>query len=146
MDYNELARRLGEISKRMFSLPEYTRMLDANRGEGVLLSYLRQHGDVTPAELSRALNVSTARIAALLNRMERNGLVVRNRHPRNNKNTIVTLLPAGTELHERLQKAFTDSVTGFLERLGEERAALFVELQGELADYMSENNRQEKDK
>ncbi|MGN0163536.1 MAG: hypothetical protein ACI4EA_08175, partial [Candidatus Ornithomonoglobus sp.] len=63
MTYPELARRLAEINKKMLKITEYTKMTDANRGEGVLLGYLRRHNsEATPAELSAALNVSTARI------------------------------------------------------------------------------------
>lgn len=137
MSYSELAGRLGEISKRMLAVPEYTRILDTNRGEGVLLSYLYFHdGAATPAELSKALNVSTARIAALLNKMEQKRLVERGKHPGNQRNTIVTLLPEGEKLHKELEMDFRSRVIKFFEILGEEKAALFVELQGELADYM----------
>lgn len=140
MTYLELARQLGEINKRMLRIPEYRELIDANQGEGVLLSYLTRHKDeATPAQLSQALDVSTARIAVLLNKMERKKLVVRQKHPDNNRNTIVKLLPDGKKLHEAQEDVFLQSVVRFFETLGEEKAALFVELQGAVVEFMRNN-------
>jgi len=143
MTYLELARQLAEVNKKMLKISEYTKMEDANRGENVLLSYLMYHnGEATPAELSEALHVSTARIAVLLNKMERKKLVERQKHPDNNRNTIVKLLPAGKKLNEEKEKDFNQGVISFFETLGEEKAALFVELQSELANFMIKNRRE----
>ena len=140
MTYMELARQLAEINKKMLKFSEYTKMTDANRGEGVLLGYLRRHNDeATPAELSDALHVSTARIAVLINKMERKQLVQRQKHPHNNRNTIVKLLPAGKKLSEKQEETFNHRVVSFFETLGEDRATLFVELQGEMVDFIMEN-------
>ncbi|MCI5892460.1 MAG: MarR family transcriptional regulator [Clostridiales bacterium] len=137
MNYLELARRLAEINKKMMKISEYTKMTDANRGEGVLLAYLRRHnGEATPTELSEALHVSTARIAVLLNKMERKQLVERQKHPNNNRNTIVKLLPNGRKLSEEQEEAFNQRVVSFFETLGEDKAALFVELQSDMVDFM----------
>lgn len=140
MTYMELAKELAEISKKMLKISEYTKMTDANRGEGVLLGYLRRHnGEATPAELSIALNISTARIAVLINKMERKNLVERQKHPHNNRNVIVRLLPDGKRLSEAQEEAFNQRVVSFFETLGEDRAALFVELQGEMVNFMMKN-------
>lgn len=137
MSYLELARQLAEIHKKMLRISEYQRITDSNRGEGVLLGYLARHGrEATPAELSEALGVSTARIAALLNKMERKGLVERQRNP-GRKNTAVKLLPDGSRLNREQEEDFCQYMVEFFERLGADRAALFVELQAEMADFMS---------
>lgn len=140
MDYLELARQLAEINKKMLKISEYTKMTDANRGEGVLLGYLRRHdNEATPTELSIALNVSTARIAVLINKMEQKKLVERQKHPENKRNTIVRLLPEGKKLSEKQEEDFNQNVVRFFETLGEEKAALFVELQSEMVDFMTKN-------
>lgn len=140
MTYLELARQLAEINKRMMKLSEYRKMTDTNRGEGVLLGYLARHDhEATPAELSGALGVSTARIAVLLNKMERKALVERQRHPENHRNIIVKLLPAGKKLNEEQEEDFNQKVVEFFKALGEEKAAMFVELQGEMVDFMMNN-------
>lgn len=144
MTYAELARQLAEINKNMVKISEYVKMTDASRGEGVLLSYLVHHDhEATPAQLSEALGVSTARIAALLNKMERKQLVARQKHPHNNRNTIVKLLPGGERLHQEQEQAFQQNVLQFFETLGQEKAALFVELQGRMVDFMTEKQKGE---
>lgn len=147
MTYLDLAHQLGEINKKMMRISEYTKMTDANRGEGILLSYLMHHNnEATPVELSEALDVSSARIAALLNKMERKKLLERQKHPDNNKNVIVKLLPDGKKMHEEQERTFNQKVVSFFETLGEEKAALYVELQGEMVDFMMKNQRGENNK
>lgn len=146
MTYLELAYQLGEINKKIMMSAEYTKMNDANRGESLLLSCLSGHdGEATPIALSEALHVSTARIAALLNKMERKNLVERQRHPENNRNVIVRLLPAGEKLHKELEKSFNQNVVSFFEKLGVEKAALYVELQSELADFLKNKQKGDSD-
>lgn len=56
----------------------YSEIESTKRGFGFLLSYLEQADkEVYAGELSKKLNVSTARIAALLKRMEQDGLITR---------------------------------------------------------------------
>lgn len=132
--------RADRDKQKMLKLSEYTRMIDTNRGEGILLGYLRRHdNEATPIELSRALNVSTARIAVLLNKMERKNFVERQKSPNNKRNTIVKLLPAGKKLSEEQENAFNQKIISFLKTLGKERAALYVELQNEMVSFMMNN-------
>ena len=138
MTYTELAQQLAEINKKMVKLPAYAEIADIGRGEGVLLSCLAQHdGQATPVELSEALDVSTARISALLNKMERKQWITRQKHPDNRKNVLVLLLPAGAQEYEARSELFSRSTIAFFETLGEERAALFVELQDEMVRFLA---------
>ena len=110
----------------MVKLSEYTKMTDTNRGEGVLLSYLVHHNnEATPVQLSEALDVSTARIAVLLNKMERKHLVKRKRHPNNNRNIIVKLLPEGKK---RLPSQFY-AVMGGVSLSGDGNGAIYGTLE-----------------
>ena len=138
MSYAELARQLAEINKKMVKLPVYTQITDIGRGEGVLLSYLAHHdGKATPVELSEALDVSTARISALLNKMERKQCITRQKHLDNRKNVLILLLPAGAQQYKERSDQFSQNTIAFFEMLGEERAALFVELQDEMVRFLA---------
>ncbi len=140
MEYLDLARRLAALNKKMLKIPAYVKMTESNRGEGVLLSYLARHcGKATPAELSGDLQVSSARIAALLNKMERKHLVKREKHLQNSRNVMVRLLPAGQERYEQQREEFFEKTMDFFHRLGEERAVLFVELQEELMNFLKKD-------
>ena len=51
---------------------------ESQKGIGFVLAYLRNsNGDVIAGDLARELNVSTARIAALLKKMEKSGYIKR---------------------------------------------------------------------
>ncbi|MGN0658967.1 MAG: MarR family winged helix-turn-helix transcriptional regulator [Emergencia sp.] len=144
MDYLKLAQELAEISKTMLKIAEYRKLSDSNQGEGVLLGCLRRHGgEATPAELSGAMKVSSARIAVLLNKMEQKGLVVRQNNPASGRSTIVRLLPEGRELSETQEADFNRKLIAFFEMIGEEKAVLFVELQKEMMNFMIEQSGKE---
>lgn len=68
------------------------------KGIGFVLLYLA-HTDqpVSPSDLAKRLNVSTARIAALLKKMEGRGWIQRCPSPEDGRRTILTLTPAGRE-------------------------------------------------
>lgn len=139
MSYLKLARELAEIKRKTLCMFEYKKMNIANSGESVLLYYLKNHNNqATPVELSKALGASTARVAVLLNKMEKKGLVERKKHPDNNRNTVVHLLPLGRKLNDEQEKYFDSKVIAFFETLGEEDAEQFVKLQRKMLDYIIE--------
>lgn len=66
--------------------------------------------------------VSTARIAALLNRMEDKGLISRLPDPLNNRQVIVTLSPQGLEAIQTFRSQVIRSAAQMLADLGPEDA------------------------
>lgn len=142
MSFQQLIHQLGESNKKLLKSVYFKRMNDAYSGEGLVLSCLQQYGgQATPAEVSRELGVSTARVAALLNKMEGKNLVERQRHPDNKKNTIVRILPEGEKVYRIHKQEFQMLISEFFETLGEERAKVFVELQEEMADFMEKEQK-----
>lgn len=139
MSYYELAEELAEIKQKMHCLFEYKKMNLANCGESVLLSFLKKHNNSqTPTQLSEALGVSTARVAALLNRMEKKGLVERRKHPDNNRNVMVYLLPEGERVSAEQEETFNRRVVSFFETLGEKDAEQFVKYQRKMLEFILE--------
>ena len=60
-----------------------------------VLAYLTQaDGEVIAGDIARKLGVSTARVAALLKAMEKNGLVTRHASPADARRTVVEITPA----------------------------------------------------
>ena len=82
--------------------------------------------------LSRGLVVSTARIAALLNRMEDKGLISRLPDPLNNRQVIVTLSPQGLEAIQTFRSQVIRSAAQMLADLGPEDAREFIRIQKKL--------------
>jgi DNA-binding MarR family transcriptional regulator len=88
--------------------------MDMGENELLVLRYLtraRARGeDVTPAELSRYLGITSASTTALVDRLEKSGHVSRARHPHDRRSIIVTVSARSDEeirhtlggMHERM--------------------------------------------
>lgn len=76
--YEQLANELVQVNEALLHQPAQDLLSKLSRGEPFVLNYLLTHyGQAHPTDLSRHMVVSTARIAALLNRMEEKGLISR---------------------------------------------------------------------
>ena len=74
--YEQLANELVQVNEALLHQPAQDLLSKLSRGEHFVLNYLLTHyGQAHPTDLSRHMVVSTARIAALLNRMEEKGLI-----------------------------------------------------------------------
>lgn len=94
---------------------------EAQRGIGFVLAYLNNtSGEVIAGDLARSLGVSTARIAALLNKMEKGGMVKRSPSARDARSTVVSITPAGKAIAREMQEKVIAKVELLLERVGKE--------------------------
>lgn len=92
---------------------------------------------MTAGQIAQATQVSTARTAVLLKKMEQKGLILREKDPRDGRITRISLSPLGREqvnrIHSRLQQ-----LTGHLiDRVGMEKLQTFLAIAGELRDCLS---------
>ena len=99
MDYKSLANEWIALQGQLLQVPACRELSSLSKGEWFVLNYLMGHaGLVHPKDLSKGLVVSTARIAALLNHMEEQGLVTRNADPEDNRKILVYLTDAGVQM------------------------------------------------
>ena len=140
MDYQALANELLTIYAGLMHDQASRRVSQMIRGEHFVLNYLFMNsGQAQPKELSMAMDVSTARIAVLLNRLEEKGFVLRTADPEDNRRVIVTLLEPGRQEVERTRTEVRGCMAEMLERLGPEDAEAYLRIQKKLA-----RNRKEK--
>ena len=133
MDYHLLAEELIELHRRLLSFPVNRMLADLAKGELFVLNYLMVHQDpVHPKELSQQMMVSTARVAALLNRMEEKGLISRLPDPLDNRQIIVSLSPKGEKAIEAFRKKVIQAMARMLELLGPDDSQEFLRLQRKL--------------
>jgi DNA-binding MarR family transcriptional regulator len=66
--------------------------------ESQTLSYLAVHGSSGQSELARDLGLTSSALTALVDRLERQGVAERVRHPRDRRRTIVTLTDRGNAM------------------------------------------------
>ena len=122
-----------QVNEDLLRVPARHRISKLTQGEHFVLNYLlTHHRQAHPVDLSRGLVVGTARIAALLNRMEDKGLISRLPDPLNNRQVIVTLSPQGLEAIQTFRSQVIRSAAQMLADLGPEDAREFIRIQKKL--------------
>ncbi len=79
--------------------------------------------DVTPSEISEELNISTARVAASLNRMQAKELITREIDPDDRRKIIIKLTEKGIHAAESLKENQLAKINVILTKLGEQKVA-----------------------
>jgi len=129
MDYSSLAVQLLQSRARLLLVPaqrDISRML---RGELFVLNYLReQQRTVHPKELSDRLCVSSARIARLLNVLEKDDMIDRHTDPADSRSVVVALTPKGEAEIDQVRRAVLDHISSMLQALGEEDSKTYIRI------------------
>lgn len=130
MDYERLADELMQVHSELLRDPANRRTGRMFRGECFVLNYLlTDAGRIHPKEISVKMDVSSARIAALLGRLEKKGYIARSLDPEDSRQVVVTLLEPGRREAERAKAEGQRCMAKMLERLGEEDAREYVRIQ-----------------
>ena len=112
---------------------------EAMQGEAFVLLYAKMKGDsILPSEVSTEMNISSARIAAVLNSLENKGLVTRSIDPDDRRRVLVALTQDGKALGEQYYHMVLSLTARMLAILGEQDAVELVRIMGKLADGVSE--------
>ncbi len=130
MDYKEIAEELLKMRSEWYHVEVNEELVRLTKGEFFVLDYLEKHGGTAfPKDLSRKMQVSTARIAALLKHMEMKGWVTRAVDAQDNRQVIVSVTLAGRdEIEDKRKKALEDMVL-LLEFLGPRDAEALLRIQ-----------------
>lgn len=112
---------------------------ESRRGIGFVLVYLEESDhEVIAGELSRELNVSTARIAALLKNMEKNGLILRERSVSDARHTVVKITQAGIDYVEKLKEQILSEMEFLVEKVGKEELEEFIRISQKIRKALEE--------
>lgn len=135
MDYQELA---SEFMHKLYILNKarpHRQISESMQGEAFMLHYLAMnHGSVLPSEISQIMGISSARIAAALNSLERKGLITRRIDITDRRKILVDLTPEGMALAEGQHQTILEDTSELLAMLGEQDAQEYVRLTGKLAE------------
>lgn len=130
MDYTALAQELVNARTDLLQVPASQELSKMLKGELFVLNYLSTHENVIhPKDLSKKLAVSSARIASLLNHMERKRLIVRYDDPEDNRQVVVVLTEEGKAVAQQCRAAVISYLSAMLEELGPEDAATYIRIQ-----------------
>ena len=135
MNYKEIAEELLKMRSEWPHVAVNEELARLTKGEFFVLNYLEKHGGTAfPKDLSREMQVSTARIAALLKHMEMKGWVTRTADCQD----IVSITLAGRdEIEDKREKTLED-VIRLLEFLGPQDAEALLRIQEKVVKGFSE--------
>jgi len=129
MNYRRVAEELLTVQAELLHVPVNRMMERYVRGEIFVLDFLMAHnGTVFPKDLSRGLDVSSARIAALSNQIEKKGWITRTSDAEDSRQTVITLTDVGRREVERVREEVVDAVAQVLERIGSEDAEALLRI------------------
>lgn len=135
MNYTELAIQLIDMRASAPQIKMERAMSRIARGEILALNYLAANENrAYPKDISRALMLTTARVAAMLKSLERQDMITRTPDPSDNRQVIVCLTEKGIALVKARRAGMIHSVAKMLESLGEEDAKAYVRIQTRLIE------------
>ncbi|MDY4573678.1 MAG: MarR family transcriptional regulator [Intestinibacter sp.] len=108
-------------------------MSKLNQGGLFVLNYLVDHQKTAyPKDLSKSMVVSTARIATILNHLEKDDFITRTTDPKDNRQIIVKLTEKGDKYIQKQRDEMLQKVVKMLECLGPEDALAYIRIQKKL--------------
>lgn len=134
-DAQEILREFRGCWSKSF----FNKIDESQKGIGFVLVYLQETDhEVIAGELARELNVSTARIAALLRKMEKSGLIVRYHSSEDARQTVVEITQAGTEYVDKMKEQILTKIELLLEKVGKKDMEEFIRISHKIKEVYDE--------
>ena len=127
------------LAKLCSSMPRscYSKLEMTQRGFGFILDYLEQaEGEVVAGDLARKLNVSAARIAALLKKMEKNGFITRHTSSKDARQIIIEITPAGIAFVDNMREQTLIKVESLLNQVSKEDLETYIRISHQIREAM----------
>lgn len=142
METSEAAQKLIASLQRLSRTVESRQTADSAKGELFALTYLYEKDAVAlPSEISAAMNVSTARIATLLNNLESRGLIRRMADKHDRRRVDVSLTKAGAKLVEERRGKIYGRISELVEALGEKDTLDYLRITERIIDFSNKNKK-----
>lgn len=139
MDYRKLAEEFIQKSYQM-KKNNHQQMLDESlQGEIFTLLYLKVKKDYAlPKEISEEMNISSARVASILNGLEDKGFIERKIDTSDRRRILVSLTDLGKEKALLHEEKVIGIIARMLELLGEEDAKELLRITARIVDLSKE--------
>ena len=136
MDYDKLVAEFL-VSAQLIQREKQKKGISLNmQGESFILHIICIKGSVVPKEISKAVGVSSARIAVILNDLEKKGLITREIDRDDRRQIIVKLTENGRRQADENERAFMQRIKQLFIMLGEKDAKEYVRIYGRLAEVI----------
>ncbi len=116
---------------------KYQKMDRSSMGIRAILKYLsRKNERATAGEISKALGVSTARVAVLLKKMVAKGLLEKKSDPADGRLVVVCLSQQGKDAAEQLRREICGLLGSLIDEIGLERMLEFAAVSNEIHEII----------
>ena len=138
MSNREDALRLLREMRLSLPHPFFCEMDRTRKGKGFILAYLEEaNSEVLAGDLAKEMGVSTARIAALLKTMEKEGLISRCNSPQDARRTIVKITPAGIQWINEAREQIVQNMELLLDKVGKDDLEEFIRVSRKIGSVMN---------
>lgn len=138
-NYAEMAEEILCAMDATRHCPPHEELSRTVRGEIAVLRLLStRERPLLAGEISKGLSMTTSRIAAVLNSLEKKALIVREDDAGDRRRVLVRLTPEGEALCREQRESARRDFTRVLERLGEEDARRFTDLLKRVLTFLPE--------
>lgn len=120
MGGKEAAKKLYQVCTKADIRPFLRFFEDGFQGTCLILKILRNAGQLTAGEIAKRLDVSTARVAAALNSLEKKGCVERLKSATDGRMVVVRLTASGRAALESREEQLLAMIGRILGKLTEE--------------------------
>ena len=138
MSYKNLAEQFFQTNYQMKKINHQQIIDESLKGEIFTLLYLRNRDDfVLPGEISEIMQISSARVATILNNLENKGLIERQIDKMDRRRILVSLTSLGEENANTHYQEVINQISKMFEILGEEDAKEFIRIMNKILDIAS---------
>ena len=139
-NYSALAQELLHALDTAGPRPPHEDISQTQRGEMAVLRLLAEENrQLLAGEISRGLGMTTSRIAAVLNSLEKKDMITRCADPADRRRVVVAMTARGEDFCRARRREAERDFTHLLERLGEDDARQFVHLLGRVFAILTED-------
>ena len=136
MNYQEKAEAMLNYVPALRSQETVRPLSNVTEGEFAVLIYLaNEHDGATAGQITTAIRVGCSRTTAILQSLERKGLLHREADPDDGRRVLVYLTEEGKKLEEASRQAAIGDFSGMLEYLGEEDSEHLLQILDKLMAY-----------
>jgi DNA-binding MarR family transcriptional regulator len=130
-----MAQEYMETMYYMRKMNSHKQIHDSVHGENFVLFFISQNGGkVIPSDISNEMGISSARVAAALNSLEKKGLIIRRIDADDRRRILVDLTDSGKEQVKTHYRMIMNMVKNMLRYLGEKDAREFIRIMKRLAE------------
>ena len=138
MSYKNLAEQFFQTNYRMKKVNHQQIIDESLRGEIFTLLFLRDRkNNVLPGEISEIMQISSARVASILNNLENKGFIERQIDKADRRRILVSLTSLGEESANAHYQEVINQICKMFEILGEKDAKEFIRIMNKILDIAS---------